>query len=645
MKLKGVNPLTQHIEKVVLGLAVLIFLAVISLQFVGHSNTVKVDSRDVAPDQIYNELATTARSLQSQISDRSPALPEVKPVDLVARYNQAFESSVDSTPKLASSLGNGIDVASQLGITITEDRGPTTGDVAAMPVPATSTPIVSTTWGTLDPYAVLQVPAYADIVPSAQPFDFPSVSIEAEFSGIELRNVLEGNDGYPGVPRLFWVSTGMAVMGMDVERQQLLADGSWSASQPITPPPGSATPTNAVNKNDGLARLITIIERAQDAAPMVMRPMFPPTISGPEWKAPSESQSNNAITLSEEEQAQRKLARLTAEVQRLKAPPSGRPGGSARPTRDQRGGTANRPAGRPPSRNTSNNANDQRIDRLEKQIEDTREELERLGVNTDIDQGPVDILDQQFIQLWSHDLGVQPGATYRYRTRVILNNPYFRKGPYLDEEDSTQQALTVEPFSTGDWSDWSEPIDVGNKEFFFVTDASQPVVGADLPQARVELYTMYYGYYRRSSMTINEGQPLLTDMRVSSDLFMFDTGLIQADDAADYIQELNQGAENIDRPEGLLDTPDRLSINLNAFMIQVMNDPIVQPTEQDPQSLRLTFRLSDGSLITRVPAEDRASALYEQAQSSSTMASRSQLRPTGQPAISPAAELFKTAQP
>lgn len=641
MKLKGVNPVIQHIEKVVLGLAVLIFLAVISLQFVGQSNTVKVDSREVAPDQIYNELAATARSLQSQISDRSPALPEVKPVDLVARYNQAFESSADSTPKLAAALGNGIDVASQLGVTITEDRGPTPGDVAAMPVPATSTPIVSTTWGTLDPYAVLEVPAYADIVPSAQPFDFPSVSIEAEFSGIELRNVLEGNDGYPGVPRLFWVSTGMAVMGMDVERQQLQADGSWSASQPITPPPGSATPTNAVNQNDGLARLITIIERAQDAAPMVMRPMFPPTISGPDWKAPSEAQGNQALGLNEKEQAQRKLARLTAEIQRLKNPP-GRSGGSAtRASRDPRSGTGNRPTGRQPSRNT----NDQRIERLEEQIEDTRDELERLGVDTEIAQGPVDILDQEFIQLWSHDLGVQPGATYRYRTRVILNNPYFRKGPYLDEEDSAQQALTVEPFSTGDWSDWSNPIDVGSKEFFFVTQASKPAVGAELPQARVELYTMYYGFYRRSSMTINEGQPLLTDMRVSNDLFMFDTGLIKADDAAKYIEELNQGAEDINRPEGLLETPDRLSVNLNAFMIQVMNDPIVLATEQDPQSLRLTFRLSDGSLITRVPAQDRASALYEQAQSSSTMASRSQLRPTGQPAISPAAELFKTAEP
>ncbi|MGJ8637285.1 MAG: hypothetical protein ACSHX5_10605 [Phycisphaerales bacterium] len=648
MKLKGVNPFIQHIEKIVLGIAVLIFLGVISLQFVSQPNTVKVDSREVAPDQIYNELADTARSLQSQISDRSPSLPEVKPVDLVARYNQAFDSDADSTPKLSSALGNGIDVASLLSIEITADSGPSQGEVAAMPVPATSTPIASTTWGTLDPYAVLEVPAYADLVPAAQPFDFASVSIEAEFSGTELRKVLEGTDGYPGVPRLFWVSTGMAIMGMEVERQELQADGSWSSSTIITPPPGTATPTKAVNKNDGLARLISIIERAQDAAPMVMRPMFPPTISGPDWQAPSETQNNASVQLSETEQAQRKLTRLTAELERLKNPPRGNTGGSAQRPRDPRSGTTgNRPTGnRPTGRQPSRSANDQRIERLEDQIEATRETLERLGVDAEIEsEGSFDILDQDYIQLWSHDLTVKPGATYRYRTRVVLNNPYFRKGPYLDEEDAAQQALTVEPFTKGDWSAWSEEIGVGSKEFFFVTEASKPVVGAELSQARVELYSMYYGYYRRSSMTISEGQSLLADMRVSRDLFTIDTGVIDADDTASFIENFNAGAEDTERPDGLADAPDRLSINLNAYMIEVMNDPIVNATEQDAQSLRLTFRMGDGSLVTRVPVEDRSSPLYEQAQSSATMASRAKLRPTGQPAVSPAAELFKVAQP
>ncbi|MBO6514056.1 MAG: hypothetical protein JJ974_08835 [Phycisphaerales bacterium] len=637
MKLKGVNPFIQHIEKLVLGLAVLIFLGVISLQFVSQPNQVEVGSRSVAPDQIYNELADTARSLQSQISDRSPALPDVKPVDLVARYNQAFESSSDSTPKLASALGTGIDVASKLSVEITAESGPSQGEVAAMPVPATSTPIVATTWGTLDPYAVLELPEYADLVPAAQPFDFPSVSIESEFSGTELRKVLEGSEGYPGVPRLFWVSTGMAIMGMEVERQELQADGSWANSQIVTPPPGTATPTNAVNKNDGLARLITIIERAQQAAPMVMRPMFPPTISGPDWQAPSESQTNSSIQLSETEQAQRKLARLTAELERLRN--AGR--NAQRPPRDPRGGTGNRPTGRP----SSNNANDQRIERLEDQIETVRNTLERLGVDAEIElEGAIDILDQDYLQLWSHDLTVKPGATYRYRSRVVLNNPYFRKGPYLDEQDPDQQALTVEPFTKGDWSDWSDPIGVGSKEFFFVTEASQPVVGAELPQARVELYSMYYGYYRRSSVTITEGQPLLTDMRVSRDLFTINTDVIEADDTAKFIDELNAG-DDTERPEGLQDAPDRLSIDLDAYLIQVVNDPIASADDPNAQNLRLTFRLADGTLITRVPSMDRSSPLYEQAQSSSSKASRAKLKPTGQSAVSPAAELFKTEQP
>ena len=100
MKLKGVNPIAQHIEKAVLGLTALALLVVISLQFVGQPNLVDTGSRKVSPDQIYNQLASSASALPSQITDQSPALPNIAPVDLVARYNKAFDSTSGSHPAL-----------------------------------------------------------------------------------------------------------------------------------------------------------------------------------------------------------------------------------------------------------------------------------------------------------------------------------------------------------------------------------------------------------------------------------------------------------------------------------------------------------------------------------------------------------------
>ncbi|MBL4809794.1 MAG: hypothetical protein JKY43_07025 [Phycisphaerales bacterium] len=656
MKLKGVNPIAQHIEKAVLGLTVVIFLGVISMQFVTEPNKVKINSsRSVSPDQIYNELESKANALQSQISDLTPALPDVEPVNLLQRYNKAFEANSGDTAHLTSALGSGIDVASQLHIVITAGRGTDVGPIESMYVPATSTPIASSTWGTLDPYAILQVPEYEEFVPAAQPFDFPSVSIEVDFSGTTLRDILQGTEEYPGVPRLFWVSTGMAVMGLDVQRQALQNDGSWSSSESISTPPGTPLPTNAVNKNDGLVRLNTIIASAQEVASQVMRPMFPPTISGPLWQPPSDSLDSESSTLTEIQKAQRQLARLTAEVNRLKNPTrstsSSTRSTGTRASSSQRGSRSSSSSSSSGGRSTGkSNINDQKIEHLESQIETVQAALERLGVESDLAiAASSDILDQEFIQLWAHDLGVTAGDTYRYRTRIVLNNPYFRKGPYLDETNEAQQALTIEPFANGQWSQWSEPVAVGSKEFFFVTEASKPVIGEQLPQARIELYSMYYGYYRRTSLSLAPGQPLLGEMRISSDLFLMDTDAIKSNDVAGYIQSINEDRRsrqnNTELPQGLSSAPSRLSINLDSYMIEIANDPLSQSNAQGSQDLRLLFRLADGSIDSRIPAIERGSRLYKQAQSSATMASRARLRPTGQPAKSEAADLFISIDP
>jgi hypothetical protein len=436
----------------------------------------------------------------------------------------------------------------------------------------------------------------------------------------------------------------MAVMGLEVERQQLQADGSWGSTQPITTPPGTPLPTGAVTKDDGLVRLNEIIASAQDASHQVMQPMYPPTIAGPAWSPPSEQLDAASQGLTETQRLQRQLTRLTAELAQLNnagnRQQTGRPSGG----RSGKNPTNTRDPGNAPTR-TSRDRNKERIDFIEDQIDKIKDQLEELGVEAQTDAaGASDILNQDALQLWAHDIDVQPGATYRYRTRVVLNNPYFRKGPYLDETDDAQQALTVEPFSRGDWSSWSDPVAVGAKEFFFVTEATQPITGADLPQAKVELYSMYYGYYRRSSMNIEPGQALAASLRVSGDFVLFDTSALEADDAADYIEKLNNEDADTSTPDGISTAPDRLSINLDTFLVQIASDPVAA-LKSDQQVSTLIFRLPDGTLIQRSPIEDRSTTLYEQAQSSSAQAARSQLRPTGQPAKSPAADLFLPIEP
>ena len=454
MKIKGVHPFEQHFEKGVLALAAIGFLAVVAIQFVSTPNNIEANGREVPPDQVYTEVAEQANRIQSQISDQSPDLPEVGEVDLLARFETALDEGV-ARRELPAPLGRGVDIASRFRFEIDTSAGDV-GPIAALRVPPTSEPIAAANWATLDPFAIAEVPEYADLVPQSQPYDFASVSVEAEFSGTELRAALEGGDGSGGVPRTFWASTGMAVMTLEAQRQRRRPDGSWSEPEPVTPPPGAANATTAVRSSDGLVRLNETIANANDAADAVRRPEFPPAISGVAWIPPSE-RTDEEDALSEEERLTRQLTRIERTIDRLAGAQRGTATRSTgRPTRGGRTG------GRQPTRGTPSgtggSAGDQRVERLEQQADDIRARLDELGVDTD-DADPdrvPPLLEQDSVQLWTHDLGVEPGATYRYRTRVVVNNPYFRKGPYLDEEDDLQQGLIEDPFARGEWSQWSD---------------------------------------------------------------------------------------------------------------------------------------------------------------------------------------------
>ncbi len=649
MKLKGVNPFEQHVEKIVLVVVVFVLLGVIAMQFVTQPNTIEVGSREVAPDAIYQVLGEQARSLESQISDTSPRLPDVKDVDLVARYDSAFEASEEGVGVLPAPLGTGVDVVAALGVDNVTSGGGNFDEIEALTVPVTSSPIAVSRWATLDPFALSENPGLGSLGSGgSQPIDFASVSIEASFSGSDLRKVLEGEDGFPGVPRLFWASTGMAVMGLEVERQKLMDDGSWGPGERIERPAMSAMPTNAVRASDPLVRLNEVVGLAQEHAPDVIRPAFVPTISGPEWEAPSLADSTGRSSLSEEERLTRKLASLEEELDRVRnagrrttTRPGGGGGGGKTPTRDPRTGpsTTSRPGG---------SGNDARIERIEREIEGVREDLDRLGVEIDdrtrSGSGTLDVLREDSLQMWAHDMGVEPGATYRYRTRVAVNNPYFRKGPYLDEADQAQQALTVDPFARGDWSDWSDPVRVGAKELFFVSSASTNTTTGTPAEVKVELYSMYYGYYRRRSMTLSPGDVLASDVPVSGDLLLFDRGSADAKAIERYLEDTDSRDRTL--PDGVTMGPDRRMIDLGAYVIEVLADPISSVDDQGGlvRSVSVLLRDRDGSLEERRPAMDTGSTLFEQVSASASEGARAEIRAPGSEAAAPgSAGLFEPA--
>ncbi|MFG0305265.1 MAG: hypothetical protein ACF8Q5_03520 [Phycisphaerales bacterium JB040] len=265
------------------------------------------------------------------------------------------------------------------------------------------------------------------------------------------------------------------------------------------------------------------------------------------------------------------------------------------------------------------------------------------------------MLDSDVTPVWTHDIGVRPGSTYRYRVRVGVNNPLYGRGAELDPENDEHQSLARQPLAYTPWTDWSEPVVVGAREYFFVTNARLGgQLGVSNPSATGELYTMHYGYYRRASVTLNPGDPVSTSTRVPEGLVLFDTASIERAAAAQALvnyqkslgredtptasygtgtggpggrygqpgtdpfqprqdprgvtggqQPATDPAATFTMPAGMTALEGRLPISLSMILLDVADWPVVETNElgQERTSTRVYLRDSDGNVRSVVPGE------------------------------------------
>lgn len=647
MKLKGINPIEQHIEKIVLVVMAVVLLAVLAMQFLLQPNQVDADGRKIPPQDIFKTLENKATALDAQLKDQNPALPEVTTMNLVERYERAFAQKSLGEDLLSAPLASGVDVGRRLGREL-DPQAVTEEKIAPLAVPVTTGVLAGSQWGTLDPYAVQSVPEYAEFVPQQQPYDFASVTIESVFSGRALGDALSTEEG-AGIPRRFWQGTGLAIMGFEVERQRLLADGTWSDPEPIVTPPTTPIPTLSMRSDAGLPELTGLVSNAVQASGDIERPAPPPTIAGPDWFPPSERIESEDGDLSEGDLLRRKLQRAEAELERLE-------NADRNTGRDSRnpGGGGNR-RGPSPTRDDTNTRSRDRLEQLRDEIRVLRDELRKLGEDApragSRDPGArpqgvqESLLSREEVRLWAHDLGVEPGNQYRYRTRVAVNNPLFRKGPVLDPDDESLQAASKEPFARGAWSDWSESVVVGAEEYFFVTAASPDGgPGGRTATASIELYQMFYGSYRRSTLGLTPGDAVASSVRMPDGLLIVDTAQIDAQEAAKAFVGTVQGSDAVPQalPVGVSAISGRLTIDLGAYVLDVVTRPVQAPDQFG--TLRpvgeVLIRDRSGAIVSRTTIGDVSSPAYLLAKSSATEGTSLTLRAPGQPAENPSWSLF-----
>jgi hypothetical protein len=548
MKLKGIKPIEQHVEKIVIGVTGAVGLGLLGYQFFAPA-TFQIGKETVTVAETFKPAAQAAQTSKGRMESPDPAVPTSVPAALDGAAaaigiatNAGFKRS-DIALVPAPQFGAGADRI----VAAATFAKPT----VEAPQGVTSVAFRST----VHPIEKLRYPELAKFLPAEQPFDKAAVSIESVFNGQALRDsLLNDPDGETGpmqpIPLGWWrdgasdANSSVQIVSVEVERETLrLPDGSTPKEPLITTLgtlPGRFDAMKAWGAGvKSLGDVASVIEQVRQTEEDIQRPRYLATIAGAEWKPPSEMIA--AMGTEGEGKSRRindlrrKLSDLDNRIadirERLQAAGGGSGAGERGGDREVRrpagggggGGKGGGGGGRPSERTTDARPQgnpqvlqrqlDVRIkerDQVVASLSELGESVERDGASdtaaaAGASEAAVALttLENDQVKLYSHDITVEAGAQYRYRVRVIVNNPLF--GRNLQE---SQKVLAEQSLVPGAWSAWSAPVEVDPSEFFFVTSAQARSDISPTPQAAAEMYVFYYGYYRVASTSLQPGDSL-----------------------------------------------------------------------------------------------------------------------------------------
>ncbi len=726
MKLKGINPIEQHVEKIVLAVVGIVFVGVLAVQFLISPNEVDYDGTKVPPNQVLTRLGSKAEALLSSMNDPDPTLPAIETPDLSASYAEKLASASFDAPRLASApLGD------SFGLSFTAVES-VNGPVTPLRLPDPSGVLAVSQWTTVDPFFAASHPGLDPYLPQSQPMDKVSVTIEAMVNGELIEEALRtADEGRRAIPSHWWSDGGQGlieVLTVAAERQRQQADGSWGEPERVESVRWSPDVLQAYNEGvpetetvdwAGLkARdLRELSGIAQSDPSLVAQPLFIPSIAGVEWVRPSKVAERQARLEVEARigRVEREIENLENEIAQIEEQRTARSTQQAnrptQPTQPTGGGGLIRGGGQPTRANRPNRPDplQQRIDAKREEIAERQTSLDALfeeldefaqagigqsaqprrtaqrqpaagGGRTPAGGGPRilgggprvlggdpsprttvrrrtvvgrtpgvespgPLLSVEDYSVWVHDFTAEPGATYRYRVRYGVNNPLFGRERSIGSDDEELVALAGEPVVESDWSAWTDPVQVGRTSYFFVTNArDQGQLGQSASAATAEVFRMFYGYYRKHTITLEPGDAVQGEFRLPDDLPLFAVGEVEAGELDQYFAERDGGQATVARPavasgddadaddarDWLTMVEPRYPLSVDAVMLDVAEFPIVDEAAMAGGAARrileVVFFDPISGVVARRPDRDREMPEYLAVQQSAGLAESAKVR-------------------
>ncbi len=292
MKLKGISFIEQHVEKIVLGVAAAIALALLLLQFnlLGDPNAVDVGGTTYAPNQVapaVDRLAATKRGqLQGEFAP-GEGPPEV--ADIGSARGGLPDALVADANNI---LRTGADTAGEEPTIGPEQPRPGAGLAIVYPVPEPPAPsgvVASVHGSTIDPLVAMRFEEVAALLPEQQPYDAVAVSVQSSFDAPRWQEVLaarpEGENAY-AIPSQ-WRQQ-VELVDVVLERREVLADGSFGEVTTLDPLPGTfSLRETLLDENTTGVQRAQIVRQESDNRLAIRRPGYWPSIAGRPWVRPA----------------------------------------------------------------------------------------------------------------------------------------------------------------------------------------------------------------------------------------------------------------------------------------------------------------------------------------------------------------------
>lgn len=562
---KGITIWEQHVEKLVLGVCVILLLGAAAMFVLDMPNTTRVGSEDLQPSEVNDVIRTKVGDLRSRLSSDS-----ARDVETLAQVQAAsadsflerLEGSVSPRSRLPR-------IAPAFAAMLLPEEAGSADVLYYEPVIASPVirPRVVQTQDTIEESELIRVPDLAVLL-GEDSLDIVWTTPVAEVDLASLRAELSAEETLANPVRLQipsnWYRERPYILDVVFERQEQRSDGSWERSTVLPIVAGARSIRSKIAedekidagfRDDVFMYLDDPVVQQEILQPdfyATLNSRFTPPTSGDEVLVEIDEEDS---AISEEEADRRRRVReftrrlrdrmisLNRTKDILKElggelEEAGEEGGSS--GRGEKGRGRGRSGGGPPGgdpnggpggpgggfggKKGQGGANSEaqkkkrigltkKVRKIEADIARIQADLAQLdpAVSAAIAESSVPVTQMldtsadDTVLVWTHDLGVKQGSTYRYRTTVMVFNPLFARGRQLLES----QRPRSEEFELASFaSEWSMPVTIDPPVQFFFVRASDDGGSLGLGEAIVELYRYNDGKQRATRSRVQPGEPI-----------------------------------------------------------------------------------------------------------------------------------------